>query len=191
MTVQELITLTAPMIGSDYASYSTNYGQVTQIVTEVARLGIGVNPRQYSVTLTGDETEDASNTGYTAVALPADLTADSQIISVTLYDEVTRSYIKTKSSGGTLYLLVPVGYAGEVGVEYAIKVTPFTAPSNVIPLDDDACYGVVCYGLAWLLSLNDANEYTSDMLGKYESAKATWRRRDYNKPRQVRDVYGF
>jgi hypothetical protein len=190
MNVQDLINKAVRLIG-DYINI-TNYGtnsldSVSQIVAELMRLEIGVKAKEY-IAETGDAPYETSDAHYIPVALPADLTNDDQIISVTLYDAYKD--VKTETHDGALYLLVNADYAGCITVIYTDAPPNFTAVNDVLPLSDAAVNTVASWGLAELFSLTNAPMYTDYMSAKYREAKNSWRKRDYN-PKRVKAVYNY
>lgn len=189
MTVQNLINKAVRLI-DDYdniTDYNTTcFEQVSIIIGELIRLGIGVNPIEFNTETPDTAPYTPTDTDFTPVALPADLTVDDQVMSVTLDDIYS---IKTETHSGALYLLVPVDYSGEISVVYSIQAPTFAALSTVLPISDEAV-NVAAYGLAELLAYSNAAALVDVMAGKYEKAKREWRRRNYH-PKRIRDVYNF
>lgn len=191
MTVLEFLTTSAELVDEDVDDYKTgHFNNVTTIVNECVKSGIGVNPKEYRYETDGTMDYTPSDTFYAPIPLPSDITYEEQIITVKLQSDGSYDFIKTETNGTTFYLLVPSTYSGEVIVKYTDKVTNFTSLSETIPISDAALNTVARYGLAKLMSIANAPQYTDMMTSEYQRAKAEWSRRNFNR-RKIKGVYNY
>jgi hypothetical protein len=168
---------------TNYAKYGINdLDDVTAIITDCVRNGIGIKPIEYQYETDGTETIADD---YIQIPLPEALTEDDQILSVSY-----EGYKKTLVSDGALLLLLPEGFSGEVIVTYMPKVTAFTTTADVLPISDDAANTVAKWGLAELLALRHRPSFADRMADKYKQAKRNWKGRDYVYT-EVQDYYGI
>jgi hypothetical protein len=193
MTVQDLLDKAVRLIGdyNNISSYGTNnLDDVSTIVAELMRLGIGVNSKYYKTEIPDTAPYTPTDTTVMPVALPTDLTVDDQILSVSFDNGSAYDRRSTETHSGTLYLLIPTGVTGSVIVQYVAAAPNFALLTTVLPISDEAVNAVARFGLAELLSYDNADDYTEEMAKKYLIAKSQWRRRDYN-PKRIRATYNY
>lgn len=191
MTVLTFLTSSAELIDEDVADYYTgHFNNVTTIMNECVRSEIGIHPDEYKYDTTGTMAYTPTDTYYQPISLPADLTDEEQITGVRLEKDGTYDFVKTETHSGSLYLLIPATYSGAVIVRYINKITAFTSLTETIPISDSAAYTVARYGMAKLMSIANAPQYTDMMASEYLRAKSEWKRKNFN-GRKVKGVYNY